>query len=269
MSPRICLALCLVVAAGCNDQAASPLPESFQAQDDQRAAQFDDQTVLGKVYATQISVPAGFALEPPALTGQSYTLRHLRSKDIEPWNSLTFELCSDDMNQALGWSDSANAGAAQAAVTTVEERDTLFQITRQDTTNVTFHRVFKCSYLNRDGVDPMASSGPAGILELGDEPALDLRKLTEYLWQFSPYSNPGAAVLASRGSVEAEGWSHTLYLARRIAGGGQTQGCDRIERIDWRHTVNSDGILTTLHERVRHFEARQTSAGPEICRPAG
>jgi hypothetical protein len=263
---RLGLALGLLLVGGCNEQTAEPLPPQSLTQS---VSDFDDQEIVTKVYATQTSVPVGFAVEAPEFAEASYTLRHLRRNDLDPGSTQTYELCTDDMSQALRWSDRAATDPERLPVTTLEDRTTLFQITRQDATSVTLHRVFKCAYLNRDGVDPMASSGPAGVLALGEQPAADLRDVAEYLWQFSPYSNPGAAVLASRGRGDVNGWSHTLHLARRVDGAGKIPGCDRIELIDWHYSARPDGTLTAIQEHVGHFEARQTLAGPEVCRPAG
>lgn len=263
MHSRLAPVLCALIAcAGCNEQ--SPSPPAAQSQTSTPSAQPGNDAILGKVYAAHVSVPVGFYRERDLYPGQSYTLRHLRTVDLDSSQTPASELCTDDMVQALTWSDQVMANPT-VLITTVEERDGWYEIVRQGQNDLTRHRVFKCAYLNRDGVNPAATAGPAGKLGRLTEPSATLRELSEYLWQFSLYSNPGAAVLASVGATETGGWTHTLELAVLTTGAGQTSGCDLVQRIDWQHHLDPAGILTTSREIQSEFEARLTPSGPQTC----
>lgn len=258
------LVLCtLLIASGCNDETPSSLPITVDTASTE--PQFNNDLIIGKLYTPDVSVPPTFQRDPRPLSGSSYTLRHLRTTDLDANASLASELCTDDMSDALRWSDLATANPAATVVVTILERDELYEMVRQNAGTTLVHRVFKCAYLNREGVDPWTVAGPAGVLA-SRQPAVDrLRELSEYLWQFSQFSNPGSAVLASTSEQHDDGWSHTLQLATLTNAGGQTAGCDLVERIDWQHKLSPDGQLTTQRSRVRQFDARLTPSGPEVC----
>lgn len=263
MHSRLVPILCaLSVCAGCNEQ--SPATSVEQATTPSTIDLSTNDGILGKVYAPQVSVPDDFYREQELFPGQFYTLRHLRTVDLDRTQTPASELCSDDMMQALSWSDQVMPDPA-VQITTVEERDQWYEIVRQGQTDLTRHRVFKCAYLNRDGVNPAADAGPAGKLGSLIDPSATLRELSEYLWQFSVYSNPGTAVLESIGTTQSGGWTHTLELAVLTVGAGQTPGCDLVQRIDWQHHLDPEGVLTTSRVIQSAFEARLAPGGPQTC----
>ncbi len=89
--------------------------------------------------------------------------------------------------------------------------------------------------------------------------------MAEYLWQFSAFSNPGAAVLAGEQTADANGGRrYTLLLARRIPA-DSAQNCDVIERLNWHYDLAPDGAVTRRLESVRRFSARLDGATPQVC----
>jgi hypothetical protein len=117
-------------------------------------------------------------------------------------------------------------------------------------------RVFRCSYLDRTGVDTTAAAGFSGMLNVRPIDATALRELSEYLWRFTTYNNADHAVVASEPRNAAElGHALTIASLERGAGGAS---CDRIVLRD---SILSVDLFTGALQRatvfVREFGARQ------------
>jgi hypothetical protein len=113
-------------------------------------------------------------------------------------------------------------------------------------------RVFRCSYLDRAGVDVTAGAGFAGTLRAQPVDTTALRDLSEYLWRFTLYNNADHAVIASEPS--GAGLAHALTLASLE----RAASCDRIVVREWKHTADATtGALELTMTAVREFRARR------------
>ena len=265
------LGLCAIfsLVAGCTDGgSANPVATASQTaapplDDGAPAPRFSNTEIAGKVYARNVTVPDTFYRDPSQVLATSFTLRHLRANDVgEPGNH---EVCSNDLSAAIAWSQAA---ASQWPVLTVTQTDAYVEITHQrtDLTDwIALQRVFRCDFLQRDTAAPGASTGSAGRLAAAQASAESLRFVAEYLWQFSTYSNPGSAVLASQPQSVDQGWRHTLHLAKVSKGAGEALGCDRIDRMNWHYDLSPAGALTQHLEAVRSFDARAFDGTWALC----
>lgn len=260
--------LYIVFCAACADSAAPPEPDSVDtapvAVTDPDPLPSDlDALILGKVYATDVSVPDGFLEDPSQQLAVSFSLAHLRTDNA----GLTgqHDLCSDDVATATAWSDIASP---DWPIVTIEQNQQYFEVTRQRTDLADWwaiHRVYRCAFVERSGADPLAETAFAGRLGTAWRSADSLAFMAQYLWQFSRFNNPGGTVLGSSTEATDGGFRHTLELALLVPGAGSTDGCDRIERVDWHYDLMPDGTLWRSLEAVRSFDARDSSGTLELC----
>ncbi|MFL6550320.1 MAG: hypothetical protein ACJ8OJ_16625 [Povalibacter sp.] len=220
------------------------------------------------LYSGTPRTPTGF-FKDEILADQIQTTVHLKNTDID--DSLAapmpqYELCTDDWNQALDWSESHAAQASQYAdlVDTKTTAD-FFEFDRFRTgTPETYvrERVFKCTYVDRSTADLRSPQGSAGHLNRRPLTAAELQSLVEYLWQFTSYNNFGHAVLQS--SASKDSLSHTLFIAN-LTRAGVSASCDRVEVIAWRHTANANGELNLDIEALFSFGARESAGVTSLC----
>jgi hypothetical protein len=224
--------------------------------------------IAAALYQDAARTPAGFYADP-APPGENYVATmHLRSDDVAAVGP-SFELCSDDWNQALQWSETA-ASSTGSYSNLVGNSSTAryfeFDRLRPGTPPLYLRqRIYLCSYLDRSGAAPGIASGPAGTLNLRPIGADDLRLLSEYLWHFTPWNNYGHAVLVSEADPLAAGPAHTLVVATLVADGAGP-GCDRVDVEAWRHSLAAgSGALVRSLQPLWSFNARQGAAGAEAC----
>jgi hypothetical protein len=92
----------------------------------------------------------------------------------------------------------------------------------------------------------------------------ELRRATEYFWQFTSYNNFGHVVLKSSSSG-AVGLEHTLHIANLVRG-GLSASCDRIDVIAWRHRVDpASGNLSLDVQTLFSFGARESAGVADLC----
>lgn len=220
------------------------------------------------IYSGQPRTPEGFYLDP-APQGEFVATAHLKNSDIEDTSGPEHELCTNDWNEALSWSEE-HAQGEQSYSDLVETNDEtrFYEFGRSRATDPEFyvrHRVFKCSYIDRTTVDLRAAEGAAGSLNLRPLTAAELKTLSEYLWTFTQYNNFGSAVLDTRGAATAQSLSHSLYIAS-LSRNAVSAECDRIDVLEWKHSVTSaTGALTLDVEAVLSFGARQIDGAVELC----
>lgn len=111
------------------------------------------------MYDNYYHVPDSFYVDERTSTSRSYTLYHVKDP------SISYELCTDDYQQALAWESADNdSRSANGYYVESYESDRYFEFIRElsfpdgignigDLTSPGFARVFKSSYVNRDGVD--------------------------------------------------------------------------------------------------------------------
>jgi len=196
---------------------------------------------------------------------------HLKNSDVSANPATQHELCTDDWNQALAWSESAAAtagGLGSVVATDVTARYYEFSRMRNTTPTVYVRsRIYRCSYLDRSSVnlaDSVSTVRAAGRIAQSQVNAAELRTLSEYLWQFTMYNNAGHAVLLSSGSTGAQGLSHTLHIASMTrASAGQT--CDQVEVNTWTHSVDSNGNLQLRVDDSFNYGVRRNAGIIEYC----
>jgi hypothetical protein len=218
----------------------------------------EDAAIAAQLYAGTPRTPAGFLADPVPASFALVTTYHIKSRQLAPAAPTQYELCTDDWTEALAWSETI-ALAAPTYLDLVgndasERYFELDRVPRDDPQHYERIRAYRCSYLDRSGVDLEGASDVAGTFNHRPLDAAALRDLAEYLWQFSEYNNAGHAVLSSAGQAVPGGLAHTLGLASLERG----TTCDRVVLRDWTHTV--DGVTGTLRSTVierREFGVRR------------
>jgi FlaG/FlaF family flagellin (archaellin) len=251
-------------SAGKNASAASSAPNTQQAA---------DLATAQKVYTGTPRTPAGFYADPApvGVTGTVATM-HLKNSDLAgaPVGAAAYELCNDDMAMATAWSEGKSTFMGSYAdlvdVTGNARYWELTRVPRADVSARLRHRVFKCSYVNRSGLDPATDSGPAGTLNLRPLDAASLKDLTEYLWYFTAFDNADHVVLDSAaGTAPSGSLAHVITMARltRAAISGD---CDRIDVLRWTHSANtSTGSLSRQLDTLQTIRARRVNGLVELC----
>jgi hypothetical protein len=262
-------AFALSACGGGGSDSSAPTPTASAPP---RAVTQSDLEIAQSVYGAGPRTPVGF-YNDPAPTGHDYvSTMHLKNSDVDAAAVAPqplFELCTDDWNQALAWSELGAENAPQYA-DLVETNDDprFFEFGRVRQGEPTFYiraRVFKCAYLDRAAANLRASAGPAGKLNRRPLTATELRDLSEYLWQFTKYNNVGYAVLESSGSSTSTTLSHTLHIGV-LARGGISGSCDRVDVLAWRHTLDTTtGTLQLEVTTLWSFGARDSAGAVALC----
>jgi hypothetical protein len=225
--------------------------------------------IAANLYADIARTPVDFYAEPLPQSQQYIATSHLKNVDLGEAGT-PHELCTDDWNQALAWSEAAAQRSPQyRALVANEANERYFQFDRVSGSQPQLYqrgRIFHCAYLDRSGVDLQQLQGQAGQLNLRPIAAADLKLLSEYLWRFTNYNNFGHAVL--RSSAEAGGGAlrHSLIIANLQQASVVANGCDQISVESWTHAVdNNSGALTRSVSNLWSFGARATPTGAELC----
>ena len=256
----------IVYMNGCGGGGSAPAaPNKTQQAADLATAQ--------KVYAGTPRTPAGFYADPApvGVTGTVATT-HLKNSDLAgaPVGAAAFELCNDDMAQATAWSEGKSTFMGSYAdlvdVTGNARYWELTRVPRADVSARLRHRVFKCSYVNRSGLDPATDNGPAGTLNLRPLDAASLKDLTEYLWYFTAFDNADHVVLDSAaGTAPSGSLAHVITMAR-LTRAAVIGDCDRIDVLRWTHSANtSTGSLSRQLDTLQTIRARRSNGLVELC----
>jgi hypothetical protein len=280
MRNLIVLALSASLAAcggggGGSSAPVSTAPQSVQSPPpatDPPSTAAADLTLADRIYKGTERTPADFALEsrPSSVTGTLST-RHLKNTDFAtgPQSiSPTYEVCTNDMAQAIAWSETQASWNGQYSDLVEVNGDTrMFEVVRQpraDLTAMLRHRVFRCDYLDRANTDLRADSGAAGSMNQRPLTASELDALAEYLWQFTMFNNADYAVESST-SVNAGGsLVQTIRMGQLIR--GASGGCDTVQIVDWTHTMSAtDGSISRALSNVRTFRAKSVGGATELC----
>jgi hypothetical protein len=235
-----------------------------------RPVEQSDLQIASAIYdGSNARTPAGFYAETAPSGQANVATMHVKNTDIDPnvaGTAAQFELCTNDWNQALSWSEASAQNAPQYSDLVATNDDArYFEFGRVRSGTPTMYvqaRVYKCAYLNRAAANLRASAGAAGLLNVRPLTSDELRRLSEYLWQFTSYNNFGNVVLKSSSGTPLE---HTLHIATLVRG-GTSASCDRIDVVAWRHQVNSTtGALTLDVQTLWSFGARDISGVAQLC----
>jgi len=189
-----------------------------------------DQEIAARLYVGAPRTPPGFSDDPVPSGFAQVTTYHVKSSQLGVSAAASYEVCSDDWAQAFAWSEQvALASSRYLDLVGNESTNRYFEfdrVPRGQPDRYVRVRVYRCSYLDRTGVDPTATAGFAGVLNVRPLNAAALRELNEYLWRFTLLNNADHAVIASE-ARPAAGLAHALTIAsleRADAGAN----CDRI-----------------------------------------
>ena len=231
-----------------------------------------DLSLADRIYKGNARTPSGFDVEarPSNVTGTLST-RHLKNTDFMSGTqaiSATFEVCTNDMAQAIDWSErQATWNGQYSDLVEVRSDAHLFEIVRvprADVTAMVRHRVFKCDYLDRSNTDLRTDIGAAGSMNQRPLTATELEALAEYLWQFTLFNNADYAVESSTRSANGNSLVQTIRMGQLVH--GAAGACDTVQLLDWTHTMNTaDGTLTRSLTNVRTFQAKSIAGTTELC----
>ena len=230
-----------------------------------------DLSLADRIFKGDQRTPAGFEIEArPASVVGTLSTRHLRNSDVATGPQSagpTFELCTNDLAQAIDWSERlATWNGHYSDLVTVNSDDQKFELVRVprgDLTAMIRHRVFKCSYLDRSGSDLRSDAGSAGLMNQRPLTEVELEHLAGYLWQFTMFNNCDYAVESSSTSTSGDALVQTIRMGKLVRG---ASGCDSVQIVDWTHTMNaSDGSITRALTNVRTFQVKSTPSGVETC----
>ena len=253
---------CLAISA-CRD-------EEGVASDDILRVYPSDEEVMAKVYDSTYTVPDGFLVDERAGTTRSYTVYHVKDA------SVSYELCTDNFDEALSWESADNESrSVNGEYVDSYENNRYFEFIRElaypdsignitDPTSPGFSRVFKCSYVNRDGVDRNLRDGYAGTLNVQPLNEEAISTFAEYMWQFTFFWPAQKTVLDSYSDELADTYQHTLMLAFVTNQGFDK--CDLVEVVDWIFTVDKDdGQMTKEFKLLYQFDAELVNGIPQKC----
>lgn len=231
-----------------------------------------DLALASRLYKGDERTPAGFDVEArPASVMGTLSTRHLKNTDFATGPqaaSPTYEVCTNDMAQAIEWSESLATWSGQysdlADVRTDDRMFEVIRVPRADPTAMLRHRVFKCDYLDRSGSDLHVESGAAGEMNQRPLTAIELEALSEYLWQFTLFNNSEYAVESSSSAVTGNQIVHTIRVGQLVR--GANGACDTVQISDWAHTMSTvDGALSRSLTDVRSYKVRNSGNVAETC----
>ena len=238
-----------------------------------RSVAQSDLEIADLLYTDRARTPPGFYTEDAPSTGYTATF-HIKNSDVAllaaPTDP-TYELCSDDWNQALAWSETvAVAAPVYSDLTATDSNEHFFEfvrVPRSTTLGTERMRVYRCAFVDRVGADAGRSTGTEGHLNRRPVAASDLKWIVEYLWRFSSYNNVDNVVLKSAAIAGATSPTHELTLAALTRGAGAA-GCDRVRVFAWRYRADpASGELTSELSGLWNFDARNDSGSTQLCTP--
>ena len=265
-------ALAAIVLSACGGGGGDSSAPTPAASAPPRPVTQSDLQIAQSVYGSGPRTPAGFYSDPPPSGHDYVSTMHLKNADVDAAvvaPQPLYELCTDDWNQALAWSELGAQNAPQYS-DLVETNDDprYFEFGRVRQGDPTFYvraRVFKCAYLDRAAANLRAAAGAAGKLNRRPLTAAELRDLSEYLWQFTPIQQRGLRSDREQRHVDAR--VTDAHVAHGQAGARRNFGsCDRVDVVAWRHTLDTmTGSLQLEVTTLWSFGARESAGVVSLC----
>jgi hypothetical protein len=261
------LMVCCLLISGCRFEAAGDGAQNVMIVE--KALPSNDE-VLAKAYNSTYQAPDDFYVDERADTPGSFSLYHVKDQ------SVSFELCADSYAEAEAWEAADNASrAVNGPMVTSIANNRYFEFIRElaypdsignisDPTSPGFARVFKCEYVNRDGVDRNLLDGYAGKLNARPLSEETIKTYSEYMWQFTFFWPARKKVLNSYSTQSADSYSNTLVIAL-ITNQGDDR-CDLVDVVEWAFSVDkTSGELSKSFRPVFQLEAHQVNGVPQEC----
>jgi hypothetical protein len=250
---------------GSSSDSAAPAPSPSALT---RPVDLSDSEIATLIYSGA-RTPQDFYREENATGHANIAKTHIKNTDVDASVAAAeaqFELCTNDWNEALAWSEATAQNAPQYSQLIATNDDArYFEFGRLRAGSPELYvqaRVYKCAYLDRSSANLRASGGSAGHLNVRPLDATELKRVSEYLWQFTAYNNFGYAVLDSASTNANE---HTLYIGKLVRE-GVSASCDRIDVIAWRHNVDpSTGSASLNVQSLWSFGAHESSGIAQLC----
>jgi hypothetical protein len=268
---RCCAIASAVLLVGCGGGGGESSSTSPAAIAPPRPVEQSDLQIAATIYQGTDRTPSGFYSEASPGGHASVATLHVKNTDIDPSlekSAAEYELCTNDWNQALSWSETNALNSTQYSnLVSTEDDERFFEFGRVQTGTPELYvqeRIYKCAYLNRAAANLRSPTGEAGQLNVRPLTSDELRRFSEYFWQFTTYNNFGHVVLKSSGSSTGS-LEHTLHIASLVRG-GVSASCDRVDVVAWRHRVNgTTGALTLDVQPLWSFGAHESAGIAELC----
>jgi hypothetical protein len=257
--------LCACGGGGAPVGTQDPQPARPVTQSDLEIAQL--------LYTDSARTPPEFYSEPAPSSAYTATF-HIKNTDLAPPanpSDPAFELCTDDWNQALDWSETvAQARPVYSDLTETDTTEHYYQFVRtprSTSLGTDQMRVYRCTFLDRVGADVARITGAAGHINKRPLTGADVKWTLEYLWRFSIYNNLDNVVLRSAAVSDAASPAHELTLAQLVHGAG-ANGCDRVRVFAWSYRADAaSGALLGEQRDLWTFDARRDSSTVQLCNP--
>lgn len=233
-----------------------------------------DDWIIARAYDPLRRVPEGFLVDERAETPRSYSLHHITDA------SNSYERCTDSFDTAHRWeAEDHSLRAVGGVYVGARENERYFEIIRElsheaglgnveGMTSPGFARVFKCSYVRRDGTDRHRRDGYAGTLNEKPLSVGTVRDFAEYLWQFAFFPGASATVLETWSSESGSTLEHTLRIA--LLQRRDSSRCDRIDVFDWTYAASgTDGAVYQRYERRHRLDSKVVNGRAEPCTARG
>ncbi|MBN2365230.1 MAG: hypothetical protein EH225_04295 [Calditrichaeota bacterium] len=223
----------------------------------EKKEKFSDQDLFNAVY-TSYKYPPDFYHEDLQGAGIYYN----NTVSITPPDQREaswIQLCTDDRNQALQWSEQTSLNSAYYRKL-VSERETekYFEFKRVYEVNprdIILSRVHKCSYLDRSMYDFFNPGEIIGKYNKRPFILAEVKELIEYLWFIGEYQHGGRTVLESSISEIRENYCVILYETDFM--GGDWGMRDIIYLLKTTYLVNKNtGEITRDEELIRSIEGK-------------
>ena len=258
-SEGLALLILVFFITGCSDGSVQTeeLPSSYPRQE-----------AIQLIYNTTYRYPDGYYFDMHDEITQSYTLYQV--KDF----SNSYELCTDNELEAIRLEQEDNdRRVVNGQFITYTQNERYFEFVREldvsgsiGNTGLTepgFARIYKCSYVNRSGVDRNDFNGYGGIMN-ADLSEQVVREFVQYTNFFTFWWPRTAKTLQFNSEENNDEFIHALLLGLRTNQG--TGKCDLIQLFDWRWTVSkSTGDMERELYNVDQFEADLINGVPTIC----
>jgi internalin A len=219
--------------------------------------EFTNQEILEAVYS-DYKYPRDFYQED--LEGGSlYYENTISVKPIFEREHRWIELCTDDRNQALEWSEASSKNSAYYR-DLIDERETekYFEFERVYSENpfdIILSRVHKSSYLDRSSYDRFEKGSVLGIFNQRPITPENAKELTEYLWFVENYNIVGSKVLSSFTEDQGNSIKHTIYETHVVYGDWGMS--DQITLIKSEYVVDKNsGQFTLSQKHIRTVTGR-------------